>query len=284
MKKLFIATIFVLSALETIQAACDTDAIIYKHETGMGISFGSGGVKSNYDEGMSVNVPLSINGEAACFRKKSQFSLKAENTKDIDKGKIIIAPMQLDFENVPNPSAKQYLYVEKNEDKTKVKFHTMSFVCTGEIPLSIEATSDSYSKIFKDSQNATISYTTVFATGAAADNLNAGRRALSSQGTFDFFAKLYKEKTQRELDVNLSYGQKTPSIISDTSINAMAGIERDIVSSFTTMGARVPNGCSKDFSTAMEQYLLENYEQNDSLKDYKIKTKWFSDDLVFSWE
>ncbi|MDD4975960.1 MAG: hypothetical protein PHY93_16505 [Bacteriovorax sp.] len=124
----------------------------------------------------------------------------------------------------------------------------------------------------------------VFATGAAADNLSVGRRALSSQATFDFFAKLYKEKTQRELDVNLSYGQKAPSIISDTSINTMTGIERDIASSFTTMGARIPNGCSKDFSTAMEQYLLENFEQNDSLKDYKVKTKWFSDDLVFEWE
>lgn len=45
----------------------------------------------------------------------------------------------------------------------------------------------------------------------------------------------------------------------------------------------VPNGCSNDFATSMKNYQLENYEANDSLKDYKVKKKWFSDDLVFEW-
>ncbi len=281
MKYLFLGLLFI--GFKT-QAACNTGAVEYKHQTGFGISFGSGGVKSNYSEGMSINVPLSVNGEPACFRKKNKFALKAENSAEKDQGKITISPMKLEFENVPESSARQYLFVEKNADRNQVKFHTMSFVCMGEIPLSIEATSDSYSKILLNSKVISTNFSTTFATGAAADNLKTGRMALSSQGTFDFFAKVYKEKSNKELESNLCCGQKVPSIISDSSINVMAGIERTIASSFTTMGARVPNGCSKDFSTVMNQYLLENFEQNDSLKDYSVKKKWFSDDIQFEWK
>lgn len=282
MKKIIATTLILFST--QIHAKCDTGNIVYKRESGFGISLGSGGVKSNFNESTSINVPLSINGEPACFRKKNKFSLKAENSSEIDKGKINISPMKLEFENVPDPSVRQYIFVEKNEDKLQTRFHTMSFVCMGEIPLSVEAVSDSYSKIFLESKMVNTSVTTVFATGAAADNLKTARMALSSQETFDFFAKLYKKNNQKELDQSLCCGQKVPSIISDTSINSLSGIERSIASSFTTLGARVPNGCSKEFSTEMKSYLLENYEQNDSLKDYSVKKKWFSDDLVFEWK
>lgn len=271
-------------ASSALYAKCDTDNVVYKHQTGFGISLGSGGLKSNYNDSMSINVPLSVNAEAACFKKKNKLSLKAENSDSVDRGTIVITPMKLEFENVPDPSVKQYLFVEKSEDKMQTKFHTMSFVCMGEIPLSVEAFSDSYSKIYLASKNPDTSVTMIFATGKAADNLKTGRMALASQGTFDFFAKLYKEKTQKELDSADCCNQKIPSIISDTSIRSLAGIERSIASSFTTLGAKVPNGCSKSFATDMKQYLLENYEDNESLKTYNVKKKWFSDDLVFSWK
>lgn len=76
---------------------------------------------------------------------------------------------------------------------------------------------------------------------------------------------------------------KIPSIFSDTSVSSLSGIQRAIASSFSTMGANVPNGCSNDFAETMKNYQLENYTANESLKDYKIKKKWFSDDLVFEW-
>lgn len=267
-----------------IHAKCDTGNVVYERKSGFGISLGSGGLKTNFNENTSVNVPLSVNGEPACFRKKNKFSLKAENSTDTDKGKILISPMKLEFENIPDPSVRQYIYVEKNQDKMQTKFHTMSFVCMGEIPLSVEALSDRYSKIFLESKTAGTTVTTVFATGAAADHLKTARSALSSQETFDFFAALYKNKNQKELDQSLCCGQKVPSIISDTSINSLTGVERSIASSFTTLGARVPNGCSKEFSKDMKTYLLENFEENDSLKDYSVKKKWFSDDLIFEWK
>jgi len=283
--------LFLISALITPSAfaksKCMTNAIGIVHETGFGISFGGGKSSVDYGEKSIVNVPLSIDNKPACFIKQNGFKLKSEAKKDKeDKNNITITPMKTDFENVPNANQKQYIIVEKNaEDSLKTKFHIMSFICSGELPLSIEATSDTYSKLVLTSNSVNVKTSHVFATGKAAENLKKAMPALSVQETFDFFGKIYQEKTQKELmaDKPCCTEYKIPSIISDTSISSLSGIERAIASSFTTMGANVPNGCSKDFAETMKNYQLENYTANESLKDYKFKKKWFSDDLVFEW-
>lgn len=283
--------LFLISAFITPTAfsksKCLTNAIGIYQETGLGISFGGGKAKMDYGESSIINVPLSIDNQPACFVKQNAFKLKSEAKKDKeDKNSITVTPMKTEFENVPNPSQKQYIFVEKNpENEFETKFHLMSFICSGELPLSIEATSDSYSKMVLNSNSVNVKVSKVFATGKAAENLKKAK-PLSVQETFDFFGKIYNDKTQKELmaDKPCCTEYKIPSIISDTSITALTGIERAIASSFTTMGANVPNGCSKDFADTMKNYQLENYTANESLKDYKIKKKgWFSDDLVFEW-
>ena len=283
MNKAALSTFFFLATIDAF-AACNTGAIVYKRESGFSLSFGTGSSKTEAGDATSINVPLTINNQQACFRKKSAFTLKAENSKDIDKGTIRISPLNVEFENVPDPSTKQYLFVEKSADRMQTKFHLMSFICTGEIPLSVEAVSDSYSKLISSSNSVNVNFHQVFATGRAADIISQNGMVISSQETFDFFGKVYKDQTQKELDIPPCCGQKVPSILSDLSINALSGVERKIASSFTTLGARVPNGCSKEFSSAMSNYLLDNYEKNDSLKDYKVKKIWFSNDLSFEWK
>lgn len=283
--------LFLISALITSEAfaasKCLTNAIAIYNETGFGISFGGGKGSFDYGEKSIVNVPLSIDNQPACFVKQNAFKLKSEAKKDKeDKNSITITPMKTEFENIPNASQKQYIFVEKNpENSLKTKFHIMSFICSGELPLSIEATSDTYSKIILTSNSADIHVSKTFATGKAAENLKKAMPKLSVQETFDFFGKIYQEKTHKELmaDKPCCTEYKIPSIISDTSVTLLSGVERAIASSFTTMGANVPNGCSKDFADTMKNYQLENYTANESLKDYKIKKKWFSDDLVFEW-
>lgn len=287
MKTSILLLIATLTSPAYSKSKCLTDAIGIYHETGFGISFGDGKSGIDYGEKNIVNVPLSIDGKAACFVKQNKFKLKSEAKKDkADKNNITISPMKTDFENVPNANQKQYIIVEKNaENSLKTKFHIMSFICSGELPLSIEATSDTYSKLLLSSDSANIKTSTVFATGKAAENLKKGMPESSTQETFDFFAKIYQEKTQKELmaDRPCCSDYKIPSMITDTSIKSLTGLERAIASSFTTMGQNVPNGCSKDFAESMKNYQLENYSENESLKDYKVKKKWFSDDLVFEW-
>lgn len=267
---------------------CMTGAIYMYKETGFGISFGGGKSGASFGETSYINVPLSINGEQACFAKKTAFAMKSESKKNkADKNKITITPMTIDFENVPDAHQKQYVFVEKNKDDMLTTFHVMSFVCAGEIPLSVEATSDSVSKIINLSDEISVKAATIFATGKAAENLHKGKGGkTSSQPTFDFFSKIYLDKTHKELVEGMPCctDYRIPSILTDTSIRSLTNVERAITSSFTTMNSKVPNGCSKDFTETMKNYQLENFADNESLKDYKIKKKgWLSDDLVFEW-
>lgn len=256
-------------------------------ESGFGISFGGGGNKASFQDKNTVNVPITINGQQACFKKATTFTMKSEKKKEKPEESIItLNPMKTEFENIPAPHQKQYIFVEKNDNKLLTKFHVMNFVCSGETPLSIEATSDSVIKIEVASNKTDVVVNTSFATGAAAENLNRGRKGVTySQETFDFFTKIYKEKTQRELsrEKPCCTEYNAPSILTDTSIRAFTGVERAIASSFTTMNSDVPNGCSNDFAETMKNYQFENYESNESLKDYKVKKKWFSDSLIFEW-
>nr|BDT27118.1 hypothetical protein BHI3_05840 [Bacteriovorax sp. HI3] len=268
-------------------AKCNSNAIGYRNESGFGISFGGGSSSAGFYDKNTVNVPVSINGEQACFKKVNAFKMKSEKKKDkAEENSIVITPMKTEFEKIPSAHQKQYIFVEKNPQKLLTKFHVMSFICSGEVPLSIEATSDTVLKINMQPDSADVRVSHSFATGAAAENLNKGNKGKTSNAeTFDFFSKLYMEKSQKELAVDQACCSdfKIPSIISDTSIHAFSGVERAIASSFTTMASNVPNGCSNAFAETMKNYQLENYETNDSLKGYKVKKKWFSDDLVFEW-
>ncbi len=278
---------FILFFSSEAFAQCNSNAIEIIHREGFSISFGGKKDSSGYNNKNTINVPLSINGEQACFKKVSSFKLTSQKkgNKPEDNA-ITITPMKTEFEKIPNAHQKQYIFVEKNPHWMFTKFHTMSFVCSGGIPLSIEATSDSVVQINLDSEKASVETSMTFATGKAAENLKQIKTEAShSSETFDFFSKIYKEKSQKEMhtDTPCCQDYKTPSIISDTSIRALSGVERSIASNFTTMAENVPNGCSDNFIQTMKNYQLENWQSNESLKDYKIKKKWFSDDLVFEW-
>lgn len=283
--KTLILSFSILLTFAEAQAKCNTQVVGYHKQSGFGISFGGGSSSAGYYDKNTVNVPLTINGEQACFKKSTAFSMKSEQKKDKpEENNIIISPMKTEYENIPSPHQKQYIFVEKNKSRLQTKFHVMTFVCSGEMPVSVEAMSDAVYKIEQQTKQASVEVTHVFATGAAAENLK--RRNPSTSQTFDFFTQLYKEKTSKELsnDLPCCGDYHAPSIISDTSIKALTGVERAIASSFTTMAENFPNGCSNAFAETMKNYQLENYADNDSLKDIKVKKKsWFSNDLVFEW-
>jgi hypothetical protein len=158
----------------------------------------------------------------------------------------------------------------------------MSFICSGDVPLSVEAVSDRYLDVMVKSNQAEVNVTHVFATGAAAENLNAGKKGISNnQETFDFYSKLYEKKAEHSLEDAPKCDYNIPSIISETSIQVLSKVHREIASSYTTMGAKVVNGCTKDFSEIMKDYLFENYKQNETLSSFKLKKK-FSGGLVIS--
>lgn len=265
--------LLLLLPIETF-AKCNTEAIEYINSSGFSISFGSGN-SSKAGSIESVNVPMTIDGKAACYRKTSKFEIKDEQKKGETEMQISVSPLKVEFENIPSPHVKQYLFIEKNpENPFYTKFHTMSFICSGDIPLSVEATSDRYLDVMVKSNQAEVKVTHFFATGQAAENLNKTKKGSSNnQATFDFYSKLYQEKTQRELEDAPKCEYNIPSIISETSIQVLTNVHREIASNYTTMGAKVVNGCTKDFSESMKNYLYENYKDNETLSSFKVKKK-----------
>ena len=193
-----------------LHAKCNTDAVVYKKETGFGISLG-GGIKSSFEESSSVNVPFSLNDQPACFKKKSNLKIYTENKDDFSAGKFVVTPTIVEFENVPNAHTKQYIFIEKIAEPYQLKFYTMNFICAGEMPLSIEAATDNYLEIDLKSKAAlNTSVTTVFATGAAAKNLNNKINPAADEA-FNFYRTLFQAKSDQNPDT-ICCNQKIPSI------------------------------------------------------------------------
>lgn len=252
--------------------------------SGFGISFG-GFENSSSDSSFTYNVPLGINGRDACFHKKGSLEVNIEEDKKRMKGEITIKPAKVEFENVPEGVVKEYFFAHKEENVLETKFYTMSFVCSGEIPLSIEASSDSYLDLKQRGslKKGTVSVSSTFATGAAARTLRVKEEDPSARKALDFFAKKYNFENEKPADT-VCCEYEIPSILSSTSINSMTGVARTITSKFTTMGDNVPNGCASDFSKKMEKYLIQNYKKNDSLTGFEVSKKRFKGEIVLKWK
>ena len=76
----------------------------------------------------------------------------------------------------------------------------MNFICAGEMPLSIEAATDNYLEIDLKSKAALNTFvTTVFATGAAAKNLNNKINPAADEA-FNFYRTLFQAKSDQNPD------------------------------------------------------------------------------------
>lgn len=279
MKKINLAIVPAILLLPALSwARCNGGAIIMEHKTGFGIT----GASSNSSDQQSINVPI---GNGGCFKKKTNFALKVEDNGKKSEGKVVISPMSVEFTDVPAAHFKQYLYVERNPDISKVRFHTMAFICSGNIPLSIEAHSDMYAKIKQNSnQGSSFEINTVFATGKAAENLRKQNPVKSSQPTFDVFLSLFRQKTNRDLEDMPQKSRNVPNMIMASTIDSMGEIERQITDGFTTMGSRVINGCSQTFTETMAPYLIENFRSNPSLSTFKVNKKLMSNTITIEWK
>jgi len=274
--------IFIL-APSLVEAKCNSNSIGVIHQSGFGISFGGGeGSAGSYDKN-TVNVPLSIDGKLACFKKKNSYKIESK-----EKNKMIISPMEVDFENVPDPHFKQYIFMKKMTPLENSQVFIMNFVCSGENPLSTETISNSLFNIQKVNEME-MSTSSTFSSGVSAKILE-GKKISEYQPNeaFQLFSQIYDDKkksletapieTNHEcLEINI------PTLVSTQTTEAIEEVNKGISAEFTTKNAKGLNGCSKDFSSVMKSYLLENYNENESFKDFKIKKKWFSSDLVFEW-
>ena len=289
--------ILILTYSLNLMAKCNTQAIGYVNKSGFGISFGGGEVSAgSYDKNVT-NVPLTINGKAACFKKKSAYDLKLETNADDHgvpdkkaKTNITLAPAEVEFENVPNAHFKHYIMANPDPRTGLMTFSSMLFICSGEFPISVEGTRDtSVSLEVKKIQSNSVHTSSSFATGIAAQNLSQDMVSDSHEEiVFKEFTKFFQEikptvATSPDITQPCCQDVHVPSLLTSSNVTALVGIEKNIVKRLTTLKGDFPNGCSTEFHSAMKNYLFEHIESNPSLKSMTVEKKWFSNKYTLEY-
>src|SRR5688500_17123300 len=76
---------------------CDVDQIQYYRSTSFGLNLGEGSSVFNND--ITVNIPLVIDGKPACYHQKNSLKVVTEKVKDSVSVDYEITPLNASFEN-----------------------------------------------------------------------------------------------------------------------------------------------------------------------------------------
>lgn len=261
---------------------CDTTQMGYVRQTSVGIGWSSSGSNSQMSSSQSVNMPILINGEPACYRQSSALAVKTEKIKERESIEYEITPFKAEFENVPEPKIYQYLNVEHSENEAESKVYLISYMCSGETPIGAEAFSDSLLKLAY-SKGAEVKTQMFFATGAAAANLGVSNQKKAKAKVFDKFLEIYESRSSESLINTNRDNIYIPSLITSTEIGSTTSVERKLYLSFFSRTNSSLNGCSKRFLNVMNDYLLENVVKNQPFNNITLKKKKFSEKLMMKW-
>lgn len=283
MKFWTIAGAFVLS-MATVDAwsKCNTGAIVYGRSTSIGLTFGDNS-SSGYESGVTMNIPLSINGKAACYKQKGQLSVQ---TKEIEEGEAVeyeLTPLMVEFENVPEGRLFQYLHVNHDVTGRASNVSMISFVCSGETPIGGDAFSDSLKKIASNS--ASLNVQTYFATGMAAEALERQnlREKMAKLPAYETFMDLFLKRVDEIDEVIQNSTISIPAVITGQTMNSVTSVERNLYSHYYSKTGSEINGCSKQFRETMKDYLFENVVKTNPYPGITFKKKMFSKKYKMKW-
>lgn len=269
--RIFILLSFLAFSLSAF-ARCDQSALVIRRGTSIGFSTGSRG-NSNFNQNLTVNIPMQFNGRSACYHQQSSLGV---TTKRVRRGHSVeyeITPMRASFENVPDAHHQQYLFMEYGSDGKASKVYMMSFLCSGETPLGSETFSD-FLSLIPDGSRSSVQVSTVFATGAAARNLQQDRPDDRARPVYEKFHSLYRNLQGEESSSDCAACRDRvfiPSVIATTSINSYSDIDRNLYASFYSRTQSSLNGCAADFRERMQAYRIENLLRTNPLPGIQIR-------------
>jgi hypothetical protein len=259
---------------------CDDSQIIKQRSTSFGISWGDGTGSSVFGSSITVNIPLRIDGKQACYHQSSAISVITEKVKDTEYVEYEITPLEADFENVPQPSVRQYINIDYESDKAS-HVQIMSFLCSGETPIGADAFGDSLLKLSTDTKEQSANIDMFIATGQAADNLQISQSKKAKVKVYDRFLELYETKVEGDISFEEDHSNIfIPSVLTGTSISTP---DRKLYSSFFSRTNSSINGCSKKFIEKMQDNLIENVVKNNPFKNIDLRKKRFSSKLKMRW-
>lgn len=260
-------------------AKCDPGQVSVMRRTSMGLN-PSG---SLFTQEVTVNIPLVIDGQQACYRQKSNLNVKTESVEAGEHVEFEMTPLLAEFENVPSPSVHQFINIELDADQKASQVQLMSFLCSGEIPIGGDAFSDSLSNLM-EKKDTEANVGIFIATGAAADNLSSNQAKKARSKVFDKFLALYESRTDnRDVSREDSGNIYIPSVLGATEIQTISSVERKLYSYFFTRIGSSINGCSKQFQEKMKDFSFEKVSETQPFPGIEFKKKAFSKNYKIKW-
>lgn len=269
MKKLILFSLLFASTTQ-VWASCQSDAIVYRRDTSFSISLGGKKSGSQFSTQSTMNLPVFIDGRPACFKKTDAVSFEVQKSKKQNSIKFLMTPVIAEFENVPNGRVVQYFDFQHHGGYSS-EVHVLTYICSGEIPLSKESYSDTILGLSMNSQGQTMRSSNVFATGAAARNLQQHRPV--SNKTERHFSRLFA-LNNHGVSVESAPGNIfIPTVISDLSIQGSGAVDRRLYSTFDSQHRSSFNGCSEEFKQLMSPYLLDQVLEKGGVNEIQIRLK-----------
>lgn len=280
MKKLFfLSNLFFTISLSAND--CNPSAVIYHRSSGFGIS--TNGVKGNLSGSgeRSVNLPIKTENGWGCYKKESSFHVEVVKDEKSIVQNFTVSPLKVNFENVPNARAVQYVHFENNRERAYTnKFTLSAFICSGDKLLSVENKQFTLLDLMIKNVNPEVSTSSFFATGTAAKNLNNSNAVTSEHNLFYLLALSHgfvPVDNCRDCEA-----VEVPAVLSSSQSRSLADISAKMSDFYNTVGDKLNiNPCDEKFESLMKSYRLENFEVNNSLKTLKVKKKFLSDKIIF---
>lgn len=261
---------------------CNPNAIIYSSGTSIGISIGGSGGSFGSAEKSSINMPIETKNGFGCYKKQSGLSVEVEKNEKGLIQEITISPLKAKFENLSNARAVQYLYYDENKELAYKSRYTLSaFICVEDKLVSVENRRFTLIDLLTESKNNQFSVSTTFATGEAAKNLGANK-APSTEHTL-FYALALQKGFKPKSGCTSCDEIRVPSLFHDSQTKTLGEIAVSLSDYYSSLDQNLPfNPCDAEFEKSLQEYRIENFQQNESLKSLKVKKKWFSDKIVLT--
>lgn len=237
--------LFILSVFSALACQEDQIAIIRRH----GLSINSNGNHAG-NSSQKVNVPVQYQGTWVCWEQEGGLSF---DVKDKSNSLTVFIPKS-SFKNLPGRTVS-YALISKVDSTVQMDLAT--FVCLGDQVLSAETFSGTVAQA-RALQQMDVQVSTVFATGAAAAQLERQRAELERRfgrssdlpgGLETFFEETYRgpwDKLEK-------YDVMVPTIYLSSRMQSPLG---DLSSSYHTR-VLTKSACSPEFELAMAPLRFE---------------------------
>lgn len=249
--------------------ACQTDQISIVRRTGLGAN--SNGNHSGMTS-QKVNIPVQFEGKWGCWEQQGGLSFDVTEKK---REMTVLVPKS-SFKKLPGRTMS-YAYVNHSESGM-VEMDIATFVCIGDNVIASETFSGSVMNAMA-LQSMDMRVTTVFATGAAAANLNQQREEMARRlgrrtelpGNLQ---KYFQENFHGNFAQLEKYELMVPSVYLSSSMRTPLS---SLTSSYNTR-VLTKSACSQEFEAVMAPLLFKNLILPNSMKA-KLK----KGNLILSW-